>query len=101
MRKTDTKPKLLRNDILYPELSYKITGLCLEVKKELGRFAREKQVCDRSEEKLKENNVRYSREFTVTGTGNRVDFIAEDLILIEIKTKPFVDKEDYFQVQRF
>ncbi len=35
-------PKLIRKDILYPDLSYKITGLCLQVKKELGRFAKKK-----------------------------------------------------------
>lgn len=101
MRNLDTASKLIRNDILYPELSYKITGLCLEVKKELGRFAKEKQFCDRLEVKLKENGIAYHREFTVSGTGNRADFIIEDLILLEIKTKPFINKEDYFQVQRY
>ena len=99
--RNDVKPKLLRSDILYPELSYKITGLCLEVKKDLGRFAKEKQFCDRLEIKLKENGIKYQREFTASGTGNRSDFIIEDLILLEIKAKPFIDKEDYFQVQRY
>ena len=95
------KPKLIRNDVLYPELSYKITGICLKVKKELGRFAREKQVCDRLSEKFKENDLRFNREFIVAGTGNRVDFIIEDLILLEVKAKPFLNKEDYYQVQRY
>ncbi len=94
-------PKLIRNDILYPDLSYKITGLCLEVKKELGRFAREKQFCDRLEQKFKENDMNYVREFIIKGTGNRVDFIVEDSILLEIKTKPFIEKADYFQTQRY
>lgn len=93
--------KLLRKDIIYPELSYKITGICLEVKKELGRFGREKQFCDRLEQKFIENQMRYAREFTVSGTGNRVDFIVEDLILLEIKAKPFIEKQDYFQTQRY
>ncbi|MFA5990782.1 MAG: GxxExxY protein [Candidatus Doudnabacteria bacterium] len=95
------KPKLLRNDILYPELSYKVTGLCLEVKKELGRFAKEKQYSDRLEQKFKDNVIKYSREFSVEGTGNRVDFIVEDIILLEIKARPFINKEDYFQTQRY
>lgn len=47
------RPVLHRDDILFPELSYEITGICLQVKKELGRFAREKQVCDRLEQNLK------------------------------------------------
>jgi len=96
-----TKTKLLRSDILYPDLSYKITGLCLQVKKELGRFAKEKQFCDRLEQKFIENSVRYSREFTIKGTGNRSDFIVEDLVLLEIKAVPFITKEDYFQTQRY
>ena len=95
------KPKLLRNDILYPELSYKITGVCLEVKKDLGRFAKEKQFCDRLEQKLIDQNIKYVREFVIKGTGNRVDFIIEDLILLEIKAKPFIEKTDYFQTQRY
>jgi hypothetical protein len=49
-----TNTKLFRNDILYFDLSYKITGICLEVKKELGRFAREKQFCDRYEQASRE-----------------------------------------------
>ncbi len=96
-----TKVKLLRNDILYAELSYKITGLCLQIKKEIGRFAKEKQYCDLLEQKLKESNVRYAREFTVKGTGNRVDFIVEDAILLEIKAQPHISKEGYFQTQRY
>ena len=101
MRNEKPKQKLLRNDILYPDLSYKITGLCLEVKKELGRFAKEKQFCDRLEQKFIENEMGYAREFVAVGTGNRVDFIVEDLVLLEIKTKPFIDKKDYFQIQRY
>ena len=94
-------PRLIRKDILYPDLSYKITGLCLQVKKELGRFAKEKQFCDLLEQKFKENNIRYVREFVVVGTGNRVDFIVDDIILLEIKAKPIINKEDYFQTQRY
>lgn len=97
----EIKPRLLRKDILYPELSYKITGLCLQVKKELGRFAKEKQYCDSLEEKLKENKIKHTREFTIKGTGNRIDFIIDDCILLEIKARPYVTKEDYFQTQRY
>ncbi len=71
------------------------------MKKELGRFAKEKQFCDRLEQKFIENEMGYAREFVAVGTGNRVDFIVEDLVLLEIKTKPFIDKKDYFQTQRY
>lgn len=95
------KPVLFKKGILFSELSYKITGLCLQVKKELGRFAKEKQYCDRLEQLLKENDLHFSREFTIKGTGNRVDFIVADTILLEIKAVPFITKEDYFQTQRY
>lgn len=88
-------------EILYPELSYKITGLCFQVQEELGRFAKEKQFCDRLELKFKENGISYRREAVLVGTGNRVDFIADDKILLEIKAKPFIAKEEYYQTQRY
>ena len=90
-----------RVEILYPELSYQITGLCFKVQAELGRFAKEKQYCDRLELKLAEGNYRYVREFVISGTGNRVDFIVDDIILLEIKAIPFVGKDEYYQVQRY
>ncbi len=60
-----------------------------------------KNFCDLLEQKFKENNIRYVREFVVVGTGNRVDFIVDDIILLEIKAKPIINKEDYFQTQRY
>ncbi len=87
--------------ILYPELSYKITGLCFEVQRDIGRFAKEKQFCDRLEQKFIEHKIKYVREFTITGTRNRVDFIVEDTILLEIKAQPFITKEEYNQTQRY
>ncbi len=50
------------NKIIYPELSYKITGLCYKVQNELERFCREKQYSDALEIKLKQNNIKYERE---------------------------------------
>ena len=32
--------------ILFPKLSYRITGLCFKVQNKLGRFCREKQYAD-------------------------------------------------------
>ena len=95
------RPKLKRQDLLYADLSYKIMGLCFKVQKELGRFAKEKQYCDRLEQKFIENNYKYRREFNVSGTGNRTDFIVEDCILLEAKAKPYIVKDDYYQTQRY
>lgn len=94
-------------EILHKELSYRITGLFFQVQKELGRFCREKQYADRLEELLKENRLNYEREFEIrdtrTGrtTGNRIDFLIENKIIVDLKAKNFIFKDDYFQMQRY
>lgn len=87
--------------IIYPKLSYTITGLCFDVHNELGRYAREKQYCDMIEKKLKQSNLKYQREFVVTGSGNRVDFDIEEKIILEVKAKKAINKNDYYQIQRY
>jgi len=93
--------------ILHKDLSYRITGLCFKVQNQLGRFCREKQYSDLLEEILLKEGVNYKREFelkkfnTKSPKGNRVDFLIEGKIIIEIKTKDFITKEDYYQIQRY
>jgi len=87
--------------LIYPKLSYLITGICFTAHNRLGRFAREKQYCDFVEAKLKELDIFYKREYTIGKTGNRVDFLIDDIIVLEIKAKPFILKEDYYQTQRY
>lgn len=66
----------------------------------MGRFCREKQYCDRIEELLKEKGLRYKRELA-DGSGNRFDFVIEDKIVLEIKAKSTLNKDDYFQIKRY
>jgi len=93
--------------IIYPELSYLVTGLCFEVQKELGRFCRERQYCDVLEYKFKARGINYEREKVVVAgeegefLGNRIDFVVDGKILLEIKSLPYTTKNDYFQVQRY
>ena len=87
--------------LLYGNLTYRLNGIAIDVRKEIGRFAREKQYCDLFEQKLKQNGIVYKREQAVGDTGNRLDFIIADKIVVEMKTKTFVIKEDYLQVQRY
>jgi len=87
--------------IIYPELSYTITGLCFDIHNIIGRFCREKQYCDFMESKLKEIKMPYQREHIVGKTGNRVDFLIDDKIVLEVKAKPLLVKEDYYQTQRY
>lgn len=96
--------------IVYPDLSFKVTGLCFKVANELGRFCRERQYADMFEELLKESNLKYQREYEIKNlvpaspAGNRADFLIEhndEKIIVDFKSKTFVTKEDYVQMQRY
>ena len=97
----------MRDNIIHKELSYKITGLCFKVHNKLGRFCREKQYSDSLEQLLQEKNINYQREFDLKNTGidplmgNRVDFLIENTVIIDLKAKKFITKEDYNQMQRY
>ena len=99
MHANDTNRKMRK--IIYPELSYALTGICFNVHNELGRYEREKQYGDLLEEKLKEVKIPYKREFRIEKTGNTVDFLVDDKIIVELKAKPLILKEDYYQTQRY
>ena len=86
--------------LIQKELSYKLIGLFYKVHKELGRFCRERQYGDLLEKYIQEVNIPYQREIEIS-EGNRVDFQIEKKILIDIKAKPFITKEDYRQMQRY
>ena len=88
-------------DLLYEDLTYKIRGIMFEVHREQGRFAKEKQYADLLEKKFIEKGVKYKRELRISDTGNIVDFLIEDKIILEIKSKPFLLKVDYYQLQRY
>lgn len=92
--------------IIYKELSFKINGACFRVHNNLGRFCSERQYSDKLEETLKEENIAYKREFEVSKLiespqGNRPDFIIENKIILDVKAKKFVTKEDYLQMMRY
>ena len=80
--------------LIYPELSYSLVGICFDVHNEIGRFGREKQYCDLYEEKIKIVRIPYVREFSIGNTGNRVDFLVDDKIILEFKTVPVITKEN-------
>lgn len=87
--------------LICPRLSYILTGICFEVHNELGRYAREKQYSDAIERKLIEANIPYKKEYNVKNTGNIIDFIIENKVILELKAKRLITKEDYYQTQRY
>ncbi len=94
--------------LLYPKLSYKISGVLFKVHNKLGRFCREIQYGDLLEKELKDSGLTFEREKILPITdiskkdnSNKVDFCIENKILLDIKAKKFITKEDYFQMQRY
>jgi GxxExxY protein len=87
--------------IIYPELSYQLTGILFSVHNELGNYGREKQYGDLLEQKLKEANLNFKREIYIGNTGNILDFIVDDKIALELKTTRLILKEHYRQIQNY
>ena len=97
----------MEEKIIHKELSYKITGLFFRIHTELGRYCREKQYGDALEKLLRTENIGFEREKELPVDAidnqftNKVDFIIDDKILLELKAKPIVQKEDYYQIQKY
>lgn len=101
MTTNNTNKKTNKSKLIFPELSYMLTGICFDIHNTLGRFSKEKQYCDVLEEKLKDSNVIYERELKVKNSGNILDFLIDNKIVMEIKAKKILLKEDYYQLQRY
>ena len=95
------------NKIIYKELSYQINGILFSVHNKLGRYGREKQYGDLLDNLLDQAGLKFQRECTLPVNDitnprtNIVDFIIEDKILIDLKAKPIVVRDDYDQMQRY
>ena len=100
-------PKVNPN-ILYAELSYDLVGILYEVHNSLGRFCSEKQYADALENLLKRAGITFSREHilehelsSITPARNKIDFLVNNKIVIELKAKHNLTRDDYLQAQRY
>ena len=98
----------MKEKVIFPDLSYAIYGFCFKVHNKLGRFRNEKQYADALEEILKENKIRYEREKHLPpsfegekSNRNIIDFIIDDKVILELKAKRVITKEDYIQLKRY
>lgn len=94
--------------IIYPELSYKINGLLYKAHNHLGRYCSEKQYADFIENQLKIIKLNYKRELILPESfagefkgRNKIDFLVKSLIILELKAKKIITKEDYYQTRRY
>lgn len=104
----NTNQRVTMKNLILPKLSYKICGLLFKVHNSLGRYCNEKQYSDAFEHLLVGNNIRYEREkyIPISFEGekqgrNKVDFIIDNGLIIEFKSKRILLKEDYYQVKRY
>jgi GxxExxY protein len=95
------KPSTTQKEFLFGDLTFKIRKVLFDVHNELGMYGREKQYADLAETKFKESGLNVRREVRVGDTGNIVDFIIDDKVVLEFKTKPFLMADDYNQIQRY
>ncbi|MEI8123730.1 MAG: GxxExxY protein [bacterium] len=91
----------INSNLIYPELSYIITGILFSVHNEIGMYGREKQYCDLIEKKLKEIKLPHKRELSISNTGNILDFVIDEKIILELKSVNTVTKEYYRQIQNY
>jgi len=98
----------MKDKIFYPDLSYKINGILYKVHNRLGRYCNEKQYGDMIEELLKKEGIKFEREkilpkmFEGEKEGrNKIDFLIEEKIVLEIKAKTIIEKSDYYQIMRY
>ena len=104
-------PQYLHNvmtDLIYSDLTYKINGILFTVHNQLGRYCNEKQYSDLIEKLLKDLKMLFEREkilpqsFIGEKSGrNKVDFLIENKVILEIKSRRIITKEDYYQVRRY
>lgn len=101
--------RISANDLVYPELSYKLVGLAMEVHNELGNIYQEKHYQKLFEERLKKIGMTYEKEkqMVVKTKDNYeigeffADFIVDNKILLEFKRVNYIHYNDIKQVMRY
>jgi GxxExxY protein len=88
-------------DLLYADITFKIRGACFEVWKRFGGAFKERIVDNALTIALKEKNLEVKNQVKINIYFNNIkvgtyipDKIVNDIILLEIKCKPFITIED-------
>ena len=90
-----------KQEPIYKDLSYLISGVLFSTHNELGPYARERQYSDVVARIFKEKGYKYIRELRIGDSGNVIDGVVDDKIALEFKAKRILTKEDYYQIQRY
>jgi GxxExxY protein len=92
----------VRKAILYKDLSFKLQGIFFAIRNELGSGYKEKIYQKALENYLRKARLNFQKEFPIkvySSTGEflglyKPDFLVEDKIIIEIKAKRFLSKQE-------
>lgn len=91
--------------IVQKELSYKVVGILFSVHSQLGNRYQEKYYQRAIEEAFKENNIKFKKELKVDLRYNDkkigkyfIDFLIEEILILEIKAVPRLGPKDFSQV---
>jgi len=99
---------LKRNDLVYPELSYKIVGFAFEIFREIGGGHKEIVYQRAYAMLLQQHKLQFSEQvyYPVTFKGKTIgknffDFLVEDKIIIELKKDMHYSKAHIDQVLNY
>lgn len=100
--------KDIENKVVYKDLSYNIIGAIFEVYNVLGYGFKERYYEDAIAKEFDNRKIRYKRQHTVDlkykgeKIGKyRLDFLVEDIIVIELKTGDFYSKQNMTQAVQY
>lgn len=100
--------KKIIDDLIYPELSFKIVGCAFEVYNELGYGHKEKYYQKALAVSFKKNNLLFKEQvnFTLKFQGETIgkgfcDFLVEEKIIVELKKSARFSKSNIEQVNQY
>lgn len=102
------KPLVRKQDLLYPELSYKIVGALIEVYKALGSGLAEKIYQKAVAEEFRRRDIKFLEQVPVKLIYKELplgisyaDFVIEDKIIVELKTDRFFSRKNIIQTNGY
>jgi GxxExxY protein len=102
------KTVLRKQDLIYPELSYKLIGIAYEVFNELGFGHLEKTYQRAYAKELKTKDISFVEQvkYIVKYKGeeishSRFDFLVEDKVIIELKKSGYMSKKNIEQISSY
>lgn len=97
-------------EILHKDLSYRIVGRCMEIHRQYGSYHKEKIYHNLLLEQFNLKGIPYKSQPKIPvysrATGQKVglyvpDFLIENVIILELKSQPFITKRDEIQLLEY